>query len=58
VSKTRSSNYSLEVPDDERYYRSKRVEQSRNNGLINCPTQLHLVGHFYKICNVGSRMEI
>ena len=21
-----------------------------NNGIINCPTQLHLVGHFYKIC--------
>ena len=20
-----------------------------NNGIINCPTQLHLVGHFYKI---------
>jgi hypothetical protein len=28
----------------------KHVEQSRNNGIINCPTQLHLVGHFYKIC--------
>ena len=28
----------------------KNVEQSRNNGIINCPTQLHLVGHFYKIC--------
>jgi len=25
-------------------------EQSRNNGIINCPTQLHPVGHFYKIC--------
>jgi hypothetical protein len=30
--------------------RSKHVEQSRNNGIINCPTQLHLVGHFCKIC--------
>jgi len=30
----------------------KHVEQSRNNGIINCPTQLHLVGHFYKICIV------
>ena len=28
----------------------KHVEQARNNGMINCPTQLHLVGHFYKIC--------
>ena len=26
------------------------VEQSRNNGIINCPTKLHLVGHFCKIC--------
>jgi len=49
VSKTRSCNYSLEAPDDERQYRSKHVEQSRNNGIINCITQLHLVGHFYKI---------
>ena len=31
-------------------YRSKHVEHSRNNGIINCPTQLHLAGHFYKIC--------
>ena len=44
--KTRSCNYSLEAPDDERY-RPKHVEQSRYNGIINCPTQLHLVGHFY-----------
>jgi hypothetical protein len=49
VSKTRSCNYSLEAPDDEQYH-SKHVEQSRNNGIINCPTQLHLVDHFYKIC--------
>ena len=49
VSKTRSCNYSLEAPNDERSYRSKHVEQSRNNGIINYPTQLHLVGHFYKI---------
>jgi hypothetical protein len=49
VSKTRSCNYSLEAPDDERQYRSKHVEQSRNNRIINFPTQLHLVGHFYKI---------
>ena len=28
----------------------KHVEQLRNNGIVNCPTQLHLVGHFYKIC--------
>jgi len=26
----------------------KNVEQSRNNGIINCPTQLHLVGNFSK----------
>jgi hypothetical protein len=26
------------------------VGQSRNNRIINCPTQLHLFGHFYKIC--------
>jgi hypothetical protein len=50
VSKTRSSNYSSEAPDDERQYGSKHVEQSRNNGVINCPTKLHLVGHFYNIC--------
>jgi len=47
VSKTRSCNYNLEAPDDARYS-SKRVEQSRNNGIIKCPTQMHLVGHFYK----------
>jgi len=28
-------------------YRSKHVEQSRNNGITSCPTQLHLAGHFY-----------
>ena len=50
MSKTRSRKYSLEAPDDERY-RSKHVERSRNNGIINCPTQLHLVVHFYKIYN-------
>jgi hypothetical protein len=44
-----SCNYSLEAPDNERQYRLKRVEQSRNNGIINCPSRLHLVGHFYKI---------
>jgi len=49
VRKTRSCNYNLEASDDERYYGSKHVEQSRNNGIINCPTQLHLVGNFYKI---------
>ena len=49
VYKTRSCNYSLEATDDEREYRSKHVEQSRKNGIINCPTQLHLVGHFSKI---------
>ena len=27
----------------------KHVEQSRNNGILNCPTQLHLVGPLYKI---------
>ena len=48
MSKTRSCNYSLEAPDDEQYH-SKNVEQSRNSGIINCPTQLHLAGHFYKI---------
>jgi len=50
VCKTRSCNYSLEAPDDERQYHSKHVEQSRNKGIIKCPTQLHLVGHFYKLC--------
>jgi len=49
MSKIKSCNYSLEAPDEERYH-SKHVEQSRNSGIINCPTQLHLVGHFYKIC--------
>jgi hypothetical protein len=24
------------------------IQQSRNNGIINYPTQLHLVGRFYK----------
>jgi hypothetical protein len=27
---------------------SKHVQQPRNNRVINYPTQLHLVGHFYK----------
>jgi len=52
MSKTRSCNDSSEAPYDERSYRSKHVEQSRNNGIINCPMQLHLVGHFYMICNM------
>ena len=52
MNETRSCNYSLEAPDDEREYRSKRVEQSRNNGIINCPTQLHPVGHLYHIRTV------
>jgi len=30
----------------------KHVEQSRNNGIINCPTQLHLVSYFYKIYKI------
>jgi len=30
---TKSCTYSLDVPDDERIYRSKHVEQSRNNKL-------------------------
>jgi len=33
VNNTRSCKYSLDPPDDERKYRSKRVEQSRNNKL-------------------------
>jgi hypothetical protein len=45
----RSCNYSLVAPDDKRY-RSKHVEKSRNNGILNFPIQLHPVGHFYKIC--------
>jgi hypothetical protein len=48
VNETRSCNYNEDTPDDERYYSSKHVEQGRNNGIINYPTQLHLVGHFYK----------
>jgi hypothetical protein len=47
VSKTRSCNYSLEAPDDERYY--KDVKQLRNNGIIICPTQFRLVGHSYEM---------
>jgi len=58
VGKTRSCNYSLEAPDDERKYRSKHVEQSRNNGIINFPTQLHLVGHFYKITHMECVTQI
>jgi hypothetical protein len=38
--------YSIEAPDDVRKDRSKHVEQSRNNGIINYHKQLHLVGHF------------
>ena len=34
VNKTRSCNYSKNAPDDERKYRSKHVEQSRNNKLF------------------------
>jgi len=33
----------------------KHVQQSRKNGIINCPTQLHLIGHFYKICTYSLR---
>ena len=35
--------YSLEAPDDERKYRSKPVQQPRNNKLS---YTLHLAGHF------------
>ena len=45
-----AGNDSLEAHDDERQYRSKHVEQSRNNAIISCTTQLRLAGHFYKIC--------
>jgi len=47
VNKTRSCKYSLDAPDDERY-RSKHVGEPRNKGIINYPTQLHLVGHFIR----------
>jgi len=33
VNKNRNCNYSLDAPDDERKYRLKPVEQSRNNKL-------------------------
>jgi len=33
VNNTRSFIYSLDAPDDEQKYRSKHVEQSRNNKL-------------------------
>ena len=39
-----------------RYYRSKHVEQLRNNGLINFPTQVHIVAHFYKIATAINLM--
>ena len=35
VYNTRSCKYSLDAPDDERKYRSKHVEQPRNNKLSN-----------------------
>jgi hypothetical protein len=38
------------------YYLLKHVEQSRNSGIINCPTQLHFVGYFYKICIMMHRL--
>jgi hypothetical protein len=34
VNNTRSCIYSLDAPDDERKYRSKHVERSRNNKLL------------------------
>jgi hypothetical protein len=40
------SRVSLSAADNS----AKHVELSRNNGIINCHTQLHLVGHFYKMC--------
>jgi hypothetical protein len=46
VNNNKSCKYSLNVPDNERKYRSKHVEQPRT---INYPTQLHLVGHFRKL---------
>ena len=33
VCNTRSCNYGFDAPDDERKYRSKHVEQPRNNKL-------------------------
>jgi hypothetical protein len=47
-----SCNYNYDAPDDERKYRSKHVQQPRNNEIINYPTRLHLVGHFYKNCTM------
>jgi hypothetical protein len=48
VNKTRKCNYSLDAPDYKRYH-SKHAEQPKNKGIINYPTQLHLVGDFIRI---------
>jgi len=33
---------------------ARNMLSSQGTMAINCPTQLHLVGHFYKIFNVDS----
>jgi hypothetical protein len=44
---TRSCTYSLDAPDDEQNMQSSQ-------GTINYTTQLHLVGHFYKLFHFQS----
>jgi hypothetical protein len=39
----------MNAPDNERYYRSKYIEQPGNKEIINYATQLHRVGYFIKI---------
>jgi hypothetical protein len=51
---SRSCKYGLNAPDDERKYRSKHVEQL---GIINYPTQLHLVGYFNKLYHDARKHE-
>jgi len=50
VYNTRGCKYSLDAPDDERKYRSKHVEQPRNNKLS---YTVDLVGYFRKL-NCGN----
>jgi hypothetical protein len=69
---TRGRKYSLGAPNDERKYRSKHVEQARNNKLsytvafvchfrkLNCVVMLRsfgIIDFLHQICNIYKKKE-
>jgi hypothetical protein len=54
---TRSCKYSLDTLDDERNYRSKHVEQSRNNKLSYAVASCWSFSYIKKLVNLITRMH-